>query len=143
VRAQQTRHRVVDSTRDVPAVDRCRTETPALDQVTKDDSPPAIGGRQLAKPFRMSIAEFSPADFLDRSLSSGIPGFPCRTALGWPPGYAPGRRLGDPVPGILELLPYRKNDGTACGDARNAPYFAGHGYAVVRVDIRGTGTPRA
>ena len=45
----------------------------------------------------------------------------------------------DPVPGILELLPYRKSDGTALRDARNAPYFAGHGYAVVRVDIRGTG----
>lgn len=45
----------------------------------------------------------------------------------------------DPVPGILELLPYRKSDGTALRDARNAPYFAGHGYAVVRVDLRGTG----
>ena len=44
-----------------------------------------------------------------------------------------------PVPGILELLPYRKNDGTSLRDSRNAPYFAGHGYAVVRVDIRGTG----
>jgi hypothetical protein len=45
----------------------------------------------------------------------------------------------DPVPGILELLPYRKSDGTALRDARNAPWFAGHGYAVVRVDLRGTG----
>ena len=45
----------------------------------------------------------------------------------------------DPVPGILELLPYRKSDGTAIRDARNARWFAGHGYAVVRVDIRGTG----
>ncbi|MGH3663184.1 MAG: CocE/NonD family hydrolase, partial [Micromonosporaceae bacterium] len=45
----------------------------------------------------------------------------------------------DPVPGILELLPYRKSDGTALRDASNAPWFAGHGYAVVRVDIRGAG----
>lgn len=44
-----------------------------------------------------------------------------------------------PVPGILELLPYRKSDGTVLRDATNAAWFAGHGYAVVRVDIRGTG----
>lgn len=44
-----------------------------------------------------------------------------------------------PVPGILEFIPYRKNDGTNLRDARNAPYFAGHGYAVVRVDLRGSG----
>ena len=45
----------------------------------------------------------------------------------------------DPVPAILEYLPYRKRDGTAEIDARNHPYFAGHGYAGVRVDMRGTG----
>jgi len=45
----------------------------------------------------------------------------------------------DPVPAILEYLPYRKRDGTAERDALTHPYFAGHGYAAVRVDIRGTG----
>ncbi len=45
----------------------------------------------------------------------------------------------DPVPAILEYLPYRKRDGTADRDALTHPYFAGHGYAGVRVDIRGTG----
>ncbi|MER9951477.1 CocE/NonD family hydrolase [Mesorhizobium sp. M0047] len=45
----------------------------------------------------------------------------------------------DPVPAILEYLPYRKRDGTVEGDALTHPYFAGHGYAGVRVDIRGTG----
>ena len=44
-----------------------------------------------------------------------------------------------PVPAILEYLPYRKDDGTAAADARRHPYFAGHGYASVRVDLRGTG----
>lgn len=44
-----------------------------------------------------------------------------------------------PVPAILEYLPYRKDDGTAAADARRHPYFAGHGYAAVRVDLRGTG----
>jgi hypothetical protein len=45
----------------------------------------------------------------------------------------------EPVPAILEYLPYRKDDCTAQGDALWHPYFAGHGYASVRVDIRGSG----
>ncbi len=45
----------------------------------------------------------------------------------------------DPVPAILEYLPYRKRDGTAERDAVTHPYYAGFGYAGVRVDIRGTG----
>ncbi len=44
-----------------------------------------------------------------------------------------------PVPAILEYLPYRKNDLTAERDALAHPYFAGHGYAGVRVDMRGSG----
>ena len=45
----------------------------------------------------------------------------------------------DPVPAILEYLPYRRRDGTSERDALTHPYFAGHGYAGVRVDIRGSG----
>jgi predicted acyl esterase len=45
----------------------------------------------------------------------------------------------NPVPAILEYIPYRKRDGTAVRDALTHPYFAGHGYAAVRVDMRGTG----
>src|SRR4051812_17140251 len=45
----------------------------------------------------------------------------------------------DPVPGILEFLPYRKRDATSPRDALTHPYFAGHGYASVRVDMRGSG----
>ncbi|MDU8945755.1 CocE/NonD family hydrolase [Ovoidimarina sediminis] len=45
----------------------------------------------------------------------------------------------DPVPAILEYLPYRKRDGTVERDATTHPYFAGYGYAGVRVDMRGTG----
>lgn len=45
----------------------------------------------------------------------------------------------DPVPAILEYIPYRKRDNTAAGDALTHPYFAGHGYAAVRVDLRGSG----
>src|SRR5690349_518494 len=45
----------------------------------------------------------------------------------------------NPVPAILEYLPYRKRDGTYERDAQTHPYLAGHGYASVRVDIRGSG----
>ena len=43
------------------------------------------------------------------------------------------------VPAILEYLPYRKRDGTHVRDALTHPYIAGHGYACVRVDMRGNG----
>jgi predicted acyl esterase len=45
----------------------------------------------------------------------------------------------NPVPAILEYLPYRKRDGTYERDSLTHPYLAGHGYAGVRVDIRGSG----
>src|SRR6478672_9337147 len=44
-----------------------------------------------------------------------------------------------PVPALLEYLPYRKRDGTIERDALTHPWLAGHGYAAVRVDIRGSG----
>lgn len=44
-----------------------------------------------------------------------------------------------PVPAILEYIPYRKRDFTALRDQAAHGYFAGHGYAGVRVDIRGSG----
>lgn len=45
----------------------------------------------------------------------------------------------NPVPAILEYLPYRKRDSTSWRDAVNHPYVAAHGYACVRVDMRGSG----
>ncbi|CAN5370237.1 CocE/NonD family hydrolase [soil metagenome] len=44
-----------------------------------------------------------------------------------------------PVPAILEYIPYRKNDGTYARDAGRQRYFAQHGYAAARVDLRGSG----
>jgi predicted acyl esterase len=43
------------------------------------------------------------------------------------------------VPCVLEMIPYRKRDGTAARDALMHPWFAGHGYAALRVDLRGSG----
>src|SRR4051812_42734548 len=44
-----------------------------------------------------------------------------------------------PVPAILEYVPYRKRDGTRTYDQGSHMYWAGHGYACLRLDIRGTG----
>jgi putative CocE/NonD family hydrolase len=44
-----------------------------------------------------------------------------------------------PVPAILEYIPYRKRDFTRARDEPMHYYFAGHGYAAVRVDLRGSG----
>ncbi|MFI9175406.1 CocE/NonD family hydrolase [Streptomyces lincolnensis] len=45
----------------------------------------------------------------------------------------------EPVPAILEYLPYRLTDWTAPRDWQRHPWYAGHGYASVRVDVRGHG----
>lgn len=44
-----------------------------------------------------------------------------------------------PVPAIFEYIPYRKRDFKRIRDEINHQYFAGYGYACVRVDIRGSG----
>ncbi|MEV8530398.1 CocE/NonD family hydrolase [Streptomyces sp. NPDC051211] len=44
-----------------------------------------------------------------------------------------------PVPALLEYLPYRLTDWTAPRDWQRHPWYAGHGYASVRVDVRGHG----
>ncbi len=53
----------------------------------------------------------------------------------WVPQGAESR----PVPAVLEYIPYRKRDMTRRRDEQNHGYFAGHGIAGVRVDLRGSG----
>ncbi|MFF8830704.1 CocE/NonD family hydrolase [Streptomyces sp. NPDC015131] len=45
----------------------------------------------------------------------------------------------EPVPALLEYLPYRLTDWTAPRDRQRHPWYAGHGYVSVRVDVRGHG----
>jgi putative CocE/NonD family hydrolase len=45
----------------------------------------------------------------------------------------------NPVPAIFEYIPYRKRDLTRARDDITHRYLAGHGYACIRVDIRGSG----
>ncbi len=44
-----------------------------------------------------------------------------------------------PLPAILEYIPYRKRDFIRLRDQSMHPWFAGNGYAVIRVDMRGSG----
>jgi len=53
--------------------------------------------------------------------------------------WMPENANSQPVPAILEHLPYRKRDGTIQRDEITHPYFAARGYACVRVDMRGNG----
>ncbi|WP_027947144.1 CocE/NonD family hydrolase [Amycolatopsis taiwanensis] len=64
-------------------------------------------------------------------VSDGI----CLSARIWRPASSDQ----EPVPGLCEYIPYRKRDLTAWRDSIHHPYLAGHGYACVRVDLRGTG----
>jgi len=53
--------------------------------------------------------------------------------------WLPTNATNSPAPAILEYIPYRKRDGTAIRDEQMHPYWAGFGYACIRVDMRGCG----
>ena len=53
--------------------------------------------------------------------------------------WMPSNAASEPVPAIIEHLPYRKRDGTIYRDELTHPYFAARGYACIRVDMRGNG----
>ena len=53
--------------------------------------------------------------------------------------WLPDNATTQPVPAILEYIPYRKRDGTKTRDEQMHPYWARFGYACIRVDIRGSG----
>ena len=53
--------------------------------------------------------------------------------------WLPADAEADPVPAILEAVPYRLSDGMATRDVLIHPYWAARGYACVRVDLRGSG----
>jgi putative CocE/NonD family hydrolase len=43
------------------------------------------------------------------------------------------------VPAVCEAIPYRQRDLTSVRDSIHHPYLAGHGYACLRLDLRGSG----
>jgi putative CocE/NonD family hydrolase len=53
--------------------------------------------------------------------------------------FLPASAVARPVPAILEYIPYRKRDFMRRRDESMHRWFAAHGYAAVRVDMRGSG----
>ncbi|MGF1553978.1 MAG: CocE/NonD family hydrolase [Paracoccaceae bacterium] len=53
--------------------------------------------------------------------------------------WLPKGARGAPVPAVLEYIPYRRRDNKAVRDHQSHAFFAAHGYAGVRVDMRGSG----
>ncbi|MCA1707213.1 MAG: CocE/NonD family hydrolase [Actinobacteria bacterium] len=51
--------------------------------------------------------------------------------------YIPGTSPPEPLPLVVEYIPYRKDD--AARGTRLYEYLPRHGYAVARIDVRGTG----
>ncbi|MFL5674149.1 MAG: CocE/NonD family hydrolase [Chloroflexota bacterium] len=54
--------------------------------------------------------------------------------------WLPARAAADPVPAILEMIPYGKDNWRRNADIARGTYFAERGYALCRVDVRGTGS---
>lgn len=53
--------------------------------------------------------------------------------------WMPAAAMATGLPAILEILPYRKRDGTAARDATTHAQFARHDYVCLRVDLQGCG----
>ncbi len=66
-------------------------------------------------------------DGLELSLNAWLP---------VPRSDAPDERF----PAILEILPYRKDDWHRAGDERRGQWLAARGFALCRLDVRGTGS---
>jgi len=91
------------------------------------DLPPDEGSEALVGPtYRVAATEHCWIPLPDGSRLSA------RLWLPEMPGH-------QPTPAILEYIPYRKRDMVRLRDERNHPVFAAHGYACVRVDMRGSG----
>ncbi|WP_100639816.1 CocE/NonD family hydrolase [Marinobacter salexigens] len=76
-------------------------------------------------PYSVKVTEHTPIPLSDGTVLSA--------KLWLPEGLAKARGV------VLEYLPYRKDEFTALRDEIRHGYFAGCGYAAIRVDIRGTG----
>ncbi len=81
------------------------------------------------------VTEFPRAIVEDPNMGIVLPDGCRLSARVWMPADA----RTNPVPAVLEYIPYRKRDGTVARDEMMHPFVAGHGYACVRVDMRGNG----
>src|SRR5665213_3229387 len=92
-----------------------------------------IDRRYESMPYNESSSPHTPREIENAwiTLSDG-----CRLAVRiWLPGDAESQ----PVPAILEYIPYRKRDFMRRRDESMHRWFAANGYAALRVDMRGSG----
>jgi putative CocE/NonD family hydrolase len=95
-------------------------------QSTSDDTPEIAHGAYVRRDFPFAVNCIDP---LWIHLADGTR----IAATVWLPVTA------DKVPVVVEMIPYRRRDGTVFRDLDIQPYLAGFGVATCRVDIRGTG----
>src|SRR4051812_29391820 len=125
-RPSSTRRRKPCSTRSSPRR-RCRGATAT--------SPPACPPTRCAdcsSHTARSMAETGHSEHAWVTMSDGVR---IAATLHLPAGFET-----TPAPALLEALPYRKDDLTAGYRPEYVRFRDEHGYAVVRVDVRGTGS---
>lgn len=96
-----------------------------------DDARPGDGQRPASQPAHEVEVRFDVRvpmdDGLELSLNAWLP---------VPRPDAPDQRF----PAILEILPYRKDDWHRAGDESRGRWLAARGFALCRLDVRGTGS---
>src|SRR3954451_4527242 len=125
-RPSSTRRRKLCSTRSSPRR-RCRGATatsPPACQQTRGVDCSSHTVRSMAETGHSEHAWVTMSDGVRIAATLHLP-FGCETT---------------PVPALLEALPYRKDDLTAGYRPEYVRFRDEHGYAVVRVDVRGTGS---
>jgi len=113
------------------------TSATASSGVQLDDTPPAVkivDAQSL--PYSVGVVPHVAVDMRDGVRLAGRAWIPlmANAASGSAPPSSPPR-----FPALLDVLPYRKADGTVEVDSATFPYLAGHGFACVRLDNRGSG----
>src|SRR5690606_6252579 len=135
-------------------LDRARAEYPALPQQHRSGDPPTGSPLRAGLPAGLKLPASTRRTW--RPAAAAPPGRPTPSPITrihevtrqirhhetvWIP-MSDGARLAarlwlpedaerDPVPAILEYIPYRRRDGTRAGDERTHPWLAAQGYACV------------
>ena len=112
-------------------VDRCKMSSGWVGMSNSQDKQAGKTGSADMK----TVTEFPRKAFEQADVGIVMPDGTRLSARIWMPEDA----SADPVPAIIEHLPYRKRDGTIARDSLTHSYVAGHGYACIRVDMRGNG----
>ena len=127
-----------------------RTESGWAGRPSAPSSHAAVGGRRASRPATVDSADM-PTDADPRP--TGRARRPATPAVHWDvriPArdgvelsaniWRPTDADAAPVPAILEMIPYGKDNWRRNADTARGEWFAARGYALCRVDVRGTGS---